>query len=581
MSMLGVHFERLTTAIDWSIRQLATPRKNRIDAIRQFVGSHYHDNGTDKRVPTNFIELAITIYVRQLAARAPKAMVTAKSADLKPFAYSMELALNQIPDEIKLGSTLRRAVINAMFGWAVVKVGIEASGRRILGHDVGEPFVDLVGLDDYFVDMTAKSEDGVMYQGNEYWLPVDDARAIFGENSLQPDKHTVIGAQGEEKAEGISVGESGDVYAERIWLRDVWLPRENKLVTYAVKSKQVLRIVEWDGPEHGPYYTLGFAEVPDNLLPLPPVALWRDLHELGNSLFRKLGRQADAKKTVAAFSGGNDEDVEALKKAADGEGVRYTGQKPEAITVGGIDAPTLAFYLQVRDLFSYFAGNLDSLGGLAPTTETVGQDRLLSEAASARLRHMSDMTVDFARSIFKALAWYEWTDPIRRRTIQKTLPGTDISIRVDWSPETREGNWLDYNFDVDPYSMQDNSPSAKLAKIGMALERFVLPLLPQIEMAGGQIDFKALLDHVARFGDVPELGDIVRFADRDMGGQPVAAGANAQPTAAARPAHTTRTYERVNRPGATRHGKDDVLSRLLMGGKVQMSEAASLGRRVS
>ncbi len=43
------------------------------------------------------------------------------------------------------------------------------------------------------------------------------------------------------------------------------------------------------------------------------------------------------------------------------------------------------------------------------------------------------------------------------------------------------------------------------------------------------------------------------------------------------PNNTTRTYERVNKPGATRSGKDDVMSRLLMGGNVQQAEGAALG----
>jgi hypothetical protein len=374
--------------------------------------------------------------------------------------------------------------------------------------------------------------------------------------------------------EGVTVAEGADLYADQVWLRDVWLPKTGKLITYGVKSLKVFNIVDWDGPDHGPYYTLGFSDVPGNLLPLPPVALWRDLHELGNSLFRKLGRQADSKKTVAAFAGGNDEDAEALKKANDGEGIRYSGMKPEQITVGGIDAPTLAFYLQVRDLFSYFAGNIDSLGGLAPATETVGQDRLLSEAASSRLKSMGEATIDYARDIFKALAWYAWTDPVRQRVIAKPVKGTDLSVRRVWSEETREGDFLDFNLDIDVYSMQDDSPSTKLNKIGTALERFVFPILPQVEAQGGKVDIQKLLSIIATLGNVPELSDIVKFSEPPEDGQQP----KGNPNPSMKPAHTTRTYERVNRPGGTRHGKDDAMSRLLLGSKVQSAEGAAIGR---
>jgi len=422
-------FDRMKTAVDWSIKQMAKPRQLRIDAIRQYVGAHYADNGNEKRVPTNFLELAVTIYTRQLAARAPRVMIEANAPSLRPYAKNMELAINQIPDEIQLGNTLRKAVVEAMFAFAVAKVGIASSGKVSLGHDEGSVFVDLVSLDDYFCDMSATTRDSIQYEGNDYWVCLEDAQAMAGGEKVEADKHTIIGSQGEQRADGVSVSEGADLYEEKVWLRDVWLPESKKVVTYGVKSGKLLRTVDWNGPACGPYHVLGFSDVPGNLFPLPPVALWRDLHELGNNLFRKLGRQADSKKTVAAFQGGNDDDANALKNASDGEGIKYSGQKPESITVGGIDAPTLAFYMQVRDLFSYFAGNLDTLGGLAPQSSTVGQDKLLAQSASARLKTMSEQTIDFAKGIFKSLAFYEWEDPVKERTIEKFVPGTDISIR--------------------------------------------------------------------------------------------------------------------------------------------------------
>lgn len=560
-------FERMKTAVDWSIKQMAKPRQLRIDAIKQYVGAHYADNGNEKRVPTNFLELAVTIYTRQLAARAPRVMIEANSPSLRPYALNMSLAINQIPDEIHLGNTLRKAVVEAMFAFAVAKVGIASSGKVSLGHDEGSVFVDLVSLDDYFCDMSATSRDAIQYEGNDYWVCLDDARAMSGGEKIEADKHTVTGSQGERRADGISVGEGADLYEEKVWLRDVWLPESKKVVTYGVKSGKILRTVDWNGPACGPYHVLGFSDVPGNLFPLPPVALWRDLHELGNNLFRKLGRQADSKKTVAAFQGGNDDDANALKNASDGEGIKYSGQKPESITVGGIDAPTLAFYMQVRDLFSYFAGNLDTLGGLAPQSSTVGQDKLLAQSASARLKTMSEQTVDFAKGIFKSLAFYEWEDPIKERTIEKVVPGTDVSIRKKWTVADRKGKFDDYNFDIDVYSMQDDSPSEKLQKIGMAMERFVFPALPLLQAQGGQIDFKELLSLIGRLGNIPELSDLVKFQNSDTMNENQAEAQGGEQEPPGMPANTTRTYERVGRSGATQAGKTANMMQALMTGK--------------
>jgi len=570
----GVDHKQLAKAVEWSVRQLEFARNQRVDAIRQFVGSHYASGGAKRNVPVNMIELAVTIYIHNLVARAPRVMVTSHVDALRSYAANMALALNQIPDEIGLARTLQRAVLEALFGVGVVKVGICESDYAFLDHDVGEVFVDVVPLDDYFIDMSAKDRQRIQFEGNDYWLDVESARELQDgtDERLEPDSHAVYGENGAERAESVGADAGADVYREKVWLRDIWLPDRQELVTYGVTGKKVVRVVPWDGPDCGPYHTLGYSDVPGNILPLPPVSLWRDLHEVSNLVFRKLSKQAVAKKSVAAFQGGNDEDVEALRNAEDGDGIRYNGQKPETITVGGIDAPSLAFFLQSRDLFSYFAGNLDALGGLAPMSDTGVQDKLLSAAASARMDRMKSMTNDFVRSVFRSIAWYEWTDPIRERTVRKPIPGTDMVLAIRWSAETRDGDFLDYNFEIDPYSMQEDTPSTRLNKLSQALQQFIFPMLPMMQQQGIQLDYRALVEIVGRLMNVDELRNILVFSE-PIQGDPQQGG-DAMPKLA----NTTRTYERVNRPGATRSGKDDVLSRILMGGGVQGSEAASIGR---
>jgi len=571
-------FVRLYNSVESSIQQIGKPRKERNDALRQYVGMHYADDGAPKVVPTNFLELAVTIYARRLAARAPRVIVNTGIQSLLPAARDMEIALNQIPDEIFLGRTLRRAVIEAIFGIGIIKTGICTTGHTVLGHKYGESFADVVTLDNYFLDMAAKKMEAIKYEGNDYWLPLDAVRDMAGSSKIEADSHMDTGDDGQDRAESIGTSEAVEDYIPQVLTRDVWLPDTGQIVTYGVKSKkQFSDPIDWDGPGDGPYHKLTYSDVPGNLLPLAPVALLIDLHELANNLFRKLGNQADAKKTVAAFQGGNEASVMALQKAADGGGIVYSGAKPEDITVGGIDQATLAFFLQIKGIFSYLAGNLDSLGGLAPQTDTVGQDEMLSAAANGRIDYMEDQTVDFAKAIFKDLAWFEWTDPVRQRAIEKPIEGTDIVLHRVWSQETRSGDFLDYNLDIDAYSMKNDTPSIRLQKIGQIFEQYIVPLLPMIEKQGGQIDVNELLTLIGRLSNLPELATLIKFQEQDQSQQQPLG--NPQPAFA--PANTTRTYKRVNVPGASQAGKDDVMSRLLMGGNVQKDEANSLGRSVS
>jgi hypothetical protein len=579
----NTEFEKLKTAVEWSIQQLGKPRENRIKALKQYVTSHYSEGGAEKRVPTNFLELAITIYSRQLAPKVPQCMITTKLNQLKPAASQMESALNQIPKEINLVETVRNSVMEAMFSMGVVKVGIAATGKNMQGdRDVGETYVEVVGFDDYFMDMSAKKHSLTQFEGNDYWMPLQSLRDsglyTFDDGSeIVADDMTLVNEQGDEQSNVIAITENAELYQDQIWLRDVWIKASRKIVTYSITSGQQIRCVNWDGPDDvGPYIRLGFSHVPGNLLPLPPVALWTDLHDLGNSLFRKLAKQADSFKSVATFSGGNDESVLAFQNAADGDGIRYTGAKPERATAGGIDQPTLAFFLQVRNLYSYFAGNLDSLGGLAPMTETVGQDKLLAEAASSRMKFMAEKTVGFLNEIFKALAWFEWTDPVRKRIVTRNIGDNGFTIDSEWSAETREGDFLDYNFDIDVYSIQDDSPDAKLRRVDAIFERYILPAGPLIEGQGGKIDVQALLALVAKLSDTPEINDLVKFEGDDPRDQ---AQPHGNPNPQRQPAtNTTHTYERVSRSaGGTQASKDNVLSQQLLGGNVQDSQKSQLG----
>lgn len=567
---------RLRSSIEWSNRQLERVKKNRIEAIRQLVGYHYSEGGAAKRIPAPFLKLAIGIYVRSLAPRVPRGLISTLNQELKSVAINLELATNKIPDEIDLKDTLRRAVLEALFGFGVVKCGLSTAGE-IFGEKYGETFVDLITADDFFIDMTAKHMSQIQYIGNDYWVNYDELmdsdwfpkKRLDG---LKADEYKLIGQFGEEQAQGISISPSATLFKDRVQLRDTWLPDEGILVTYGISSGKLLGDVKLKGPS--PYIMLGFEEVPGNLLPLAPVAIWRDLHELANRLFRKLGDQADSEKTIQGFSGGDDESVRAFKDAVDGEGIRYTGAEPKVLKTGGVNPGTLAFFLQCKNIFSYFAGNLDSLGGLSIQSETLGQDRLISEASNAQLRDMSARVIEFSKEIFRRLAYYEWNDPIKRRKLEKKIPGTDLSIVISWGRDSRAvGSFNMFDFDIDVYSLQDDSPATKLQKLGVIMQQYITPLMPAIQQAGRTLDVEAIFKLIAKYSDFPELDDILPQID------PQQQASNPQ-TEANMPANTTRTYERVNRPGATGEGADQIMMQALLGNRLQQGEAGAVGRPI-
>ena len=580
--------QKLNQAISFGRRKLEPFRKRKYEIVQQLVGNRYGDHGSTKAVPINLIELATNIFTRQLAANAPRALVSTAHMELKPMAMNLELAMNHLIEEIDLGRTLRLSVIDSLFSMGIIKVGLNRTGSvEINGvkHDVGQPFADTVTLDDWVHDPAAKLMERCQFMGNRYRVPLDVAREMPSFNKkardeLQATPRTGHNEAGDEREETHSQGHATDPdeYKQYVELWDIWLPQEGLVVTIPVDGDRPrpLRVVEWDGPEHGPYHILSFSPVPGNTYPLPPAAMWFDLHDLANRLWNKLGRQAGRQKTILGVMGGAEGDAKRVIEANDGETIRMDNpDRVNEFKFGGIDPSNLAFALQVMDKASYLWGNLDALGGLSPQAETLGQDQMLIQNASKRVADMQDRTIEYARNIMRDLGWYMWQDPLIELPLVKRVPGTDVEIPVTWTPEQREGDFMDYNLNIEPYSMQHSSPGLRLQTLMGMVQSILLPAMPMLEQQGIHVDFEALLKLIAKFSNLPELEEILVFS-----GEPSYDPGPVQTRRGGMPAQTTRRYERVNRPGATRSGKEAALMQTLLGGRAQPSEMASIGRPI-
>jgi hypothetical protein len=275
-----------------------------------------------------------------------------------------------------------------------------------------------------------------------------------------------------------------------------------------------------------------------------------------------MGHDARAQKTVLAFNGSDETGVMNFQKSTSGDGIKYVGAEPKELSAGGVNAKSLAFYLQCKDLFSYYAGNLDSIGGLGQQAPTLGQDKLLSAAAGAQMQDMADVTAKTIRKIFYHLAFYEWSDPVKQRMLKKPIPGTDETIDVSFGPQEKQGEFNQYDLDIDVYSLPDNSPSTMLQKLSAIMQTYILPLGPMIQQEGGVVGVQKILEMVAKYANFPELKDVVTFAEQLT---PIAPGGAAQPSAGM-PAQTNRTYTRVGQPGMSSEGSTAAITQQLLSG---------------
>ena len=567
---------RLVTAFDHSRRKLQTFRERRLGMIRQFVGGAWSDGGAPDRVPVNFLEMALNIYRRQVAARAPRVMVRSKDGDNISFADDLEIALNIAIEDMKFDETMRRWVLEAMFGMGVLKVGLAPSDQReIMGftHDPGQPFADVVDFEDFVFDITAKRWDQVQFCGNRYALPLEAVQDLkmFPKKDLSKYERRTTNEQGDQKIsnmvdDGGSYGEES--YMDLVELWDIWLPYEGVVATFqtdpngGLEDKEPLRVVDWDGPEGGPYHLLSFGDVPGQIMPLPPAALMIDLHELGNRVFRKLARQADRQKTITLVASANQDDGRRITNANDGDAVAV--DRPEAtkdVRYGGVDQAGLAFFQQLRQLTSYFGGNLETLGGLNNATNTASQEQLVKSQATMRIADMQERATAASTDVIKAIAFYMWNDPIRAYRIPKKIPNSDMTIMAEMKPEKRNGEFPDYAIEIVPFSMQSRTPSERLQSAMQVMQTYIVPMSALLQQRGLVPNIEAFLKMSAELSGTPEIMDLVmKVPAQELMQGPPAPGGGAGGAGAA---NTTRNYVRSDRGGDSISKGDQVVAQMM------------------
>lgn len=551
------HIQKLREKMQSDRESLRTFQENRQEMIDSYAGSSYGDGGESGHILVNLSELAINIYQRQLASHTPQVMVESPVQNLRPVAEELAIAVNHlITHEIDLGESLNDCVYDALFTMGIMKVGItpkEHGNYEGFTHDSGQPFADPIDFSDWIHDMSAKRWDQIDYCGNRYEMPFDLCMEspLFtkkGKNDLLPMLRTDAGmdfgaGHNEDPSKLSHEAHAGEVeYVKKVILWDIWLPRENLIVTMPANGYGApLRIVEWEGPERGPYHMLGFSKVPNNLIPLAPSMIWEDLNDLINRLALKAGMQADRQKSVLAAQNRASSTAEAIIATPDGMAIT-TDVDPNAVRefqFGGVDQNLMASFDTFRNLFSYLAGNLDALGGLAPQTGTLGQDKLLSEGATQRVNDMRDRVVKFTTGIVEDLAFYLWNDPSVDLPLTKKITPT-IERNFRWSEENKLGEFFDYNFRIVPHSLQARSPQEKLNTLLMLVNQTVLPMMPMLQEQGIRFDVEQFLKIVAKLSNSPELEKILV---RDSG---LTLGAR-EPVETRKPNTSERHYVRHDR----------------------------------
>jgi len=527
MTTTSTSAQKLAQAVRESDEMLAPYRRNRLMFLRQYAGPYYVSRrggpAAGGAEPLNMIYSVVSVVLPHLVATNPRAMIRTPRAALRRRAEVFALAWNHLAEEIDLSRSLRTVVADALFGVGIMKTGL-APGATVEGvegfggylHDNGQPFADPVDVDDYVIDPQARAREQAAFEGNRYRLPrryvleSDLFDRSLAERLPAGGQEPVVGSP--QRAEELSPGRPGPGNpAEYLELLDLWLPNENVVVTIPADAdgpQGFLREAAWEGPERGPYEMLGFHWVPNNVLPVPPVGLIFDLHVMVNKVARKLARQADRQKDLILFDERTAEEAEKIRDALDGQMVGVQNvDRYKQVGFGGAGEEGYRHLAFLFEQFSRIGGNTDLLGGLAPQSETLGQDEMLYAGASVRVEDMRSQVYRFTKHVGGKLAWYLWYDPLIDLPLIKPAPGGGQE-QVTFSWRDREGDFLDYNFDIEPHSMSPDTPARKYRRVIDWIQRVILPTAGIAAAQGLKLDVSRLARITGRMLNIEEAPDL-------------------------------------------------------------------------
>ena len=559
--------------------------------IEHYCGSWY-DTTTpqdDGKILVNLMNQTARIYTVALAANNPQVLVSVPRMESLPFARRFEVNLNKLISDMALDKTFQAIVLDAFFCLGCGVVMMRDTDTRFHGLleseedvwlDPGEPWLNRVSLDDLIVDMPAKERSKMRYCGHRYRADYEKVMDEPGYNKkvkdkLKPTGREAFDSTGATREIGVDQSEDDDL-KDMVWLQDLWIAENKSIVTMPCEQDlEPLIEREWTGSQAGPYKFLSLGDVPDRIIPASPAINLFGMHLQQNRLHVRMEADSDAHRNVNIYPPGK-EDLANTVRTGERNGW-YQGQSPEQIKqfeVGGIDQRDMAMATFLQDEYDRFANNLQAMGGLGPQAATVGQEELIHGQLTKNVADMRMAVVSFASECILDLGHLMWEDRMLELHSSVPVGNSGIEVSSDWTPEYRVGDFEDYEFRVEPYSMVFKTPEQKLQELFQVL-REIAPLWPMFQASGATLDCEAIVDEIARLKNRPEFKRFVTFAS------PASMLGGDQNTIRS-PAVTSRETVRRNvGTGGTADARSNVLQQVLGGTskpQVNSQQAAMMGR---
>lgn len=584
------HRKNLFKAVKSSRKDLLWTRQKREDLIKEYVGRHYNDSQIPD-VKANLLHQTATYYTTMLAYQRPQYVVTSEQQDAKLFSEQFALGLNNYASRLHLEAEYAWCVLDAFFSFGLTKTFMADSpylqskpGEQIL---TGAPAIRRISPDDWVHDSKSKRFDECRFMGDGYSVPF----AALKKDPILYDQDEVKHLKPRSKYnshhdEAKSVGQSQvvdwDEIEPMIDLVDFFLPETMEWVTFAIEKWETWEIQDTNPitvtkMDYHPYDMLSFGMVPDNIIPVSPALNLASLHKLYNNLLNRLSKQAARQKDLLLYNPQDEDEAKRAKQSEDGAWIKsQTPDQFSLVKLWGPDQQVGVFAEMARNLFNEHAGNVRSAMGMAADADTATQEGMLAQNRGTTEDFLRGKMLRFCASGGRKMGKLLWEDPITTVPGEMTVPGTDINVRVDWTPDNRLGRFEDFIFEVEPYSMQYRDPRQRLFELEQKVLNFWLPVEQsgRLMQAGMEVDFQEILHLQALLGDEPRFKHIIKVSGQDPSQMPDNGGGNGAPTSPGgnEPHHYIRHNRSEQAPGAAQKMMASV-----MNGQSQPSQMQGTG----
>lgn len=453
--------------------------------VKEYVGSFYRSEGgtgTTGDEPINLLFHTLRSFVPTLVMQNPINEITTDFVDQKEYAMLLSLALNRLGEKLKMKEKLRAWIVGAFFGMSIMKVGIAVKGEMIkwgdLDVDLGQPYSELIDLEDFVMDPICKRWETSAFYGHRSTIP---RQILLDTDGYDHDlvaalPRSMYLASTDKQLQKISQHYMG--FMEMVSIQDLvdvvelYVPEAEALVTMPdprqIMFDKWIGSQDYYGPKEGPYIPLSFTQpVPGNPFPIAPVSVIFDIHRIANRVFTKLMDQADRQKDVLLYTPASADESQDIVDSRDGDTIACTDPKgAQVYSYGGQNQKNEEMMRVLQVWYNYMSGNPDQISGNSqasnPNTATLANQIQMN--AGVNMEDAKGIIYTQTAEVNRRLAWYLHYDPFINIPVPIRTTGGNYQQMV-LTPEIRRGDHQDFTFKLRPRSLETQNPAVRTKNI--------------------------------------------------------------------------------------------------------------------